>query len=784
MADREKIYRDAMNAGHSAAWDLQWDKAAEAYRRALQVKPNDYQALISLGLALFEQHRFEDALKVYGQAARVAPEEPAPWEQMARIYERQGQLQAAVRAALQAADRFMKRRETKRGVDSYLRAIRLDPENLVAHGRLALIYDRLKQIDKAVEEYLAMAALLQRAGKIDEATKAVQRALALVPNNPKVRQALVALKQGTLLPKPQRPRGGTNPLRMAKIREASAATEESAEEQPAEPATTSTLDPIAQAQQQALTFLAEVLFEQAEEGGEDSGEGGNLDLLIQGMTSPRARRQQRSRILLLLGQVVDQQTQGNYAQAAEELSRAVDAGLDHPAAYFDLGFLLVSSDQPQEALRYLQKSASHPDFGMASHLLLARAFRQLGKKVEAAQHYLEALRLADMSVLPPEQADALGQLYEPLIAQVAHDAEEETLDRIAENVEQMLNRPDWREQVRLARERLAQESDENAGLLPLADMLIEAQSGRIVEALGLVHEWLERGALGAALEEAQLALMYAPSYLPLHILMADILTEQGLQEAAEEKYLTVARTYLIRGNAERAVELYRRVLELNPHHTEAHARLIDALVSQNRLEEAIAHYMEVADQHYQLAELQQAEQVYERALRLARRLPNGGLWQRQILRQLADLAEQRLDWRKAALMYEQIRTLEPQDEQIRAKLVDLHLKLARVPQAMAELDDYIAYLRREGDITQALALLTELTERHPDVGDLYVRLGQLYTSLGQKGEAIKAYDTAGEKFLDEGRVEDAIQAVEAILALNPPEADAYRQVLEDLRASR
>ncbi len=780
MADREKIYRDAMNAGHSAAWDLQWDKAAEAYQRALQVKPNDYQALISLGLALFEQHRFEEALKVYGQAARVAPEEPAPWEQIARIYERRGQLQAAVHAALQAADRFMKRRETKRGIDSYLRALRLDPENLVAHSRLALIYDRLKQVDKAVEAYLAMAALLQRAGKIEEATQAVRRAMALVPNDPKPRQALVALKQGTLLPKPQRPRGGTNPLRMAKIRESGGQPETAPEQETKQ----TSLDPISQAQQQALTFLAEVLFEQAEEGGEESSESSNLDLFIQGMTSPRARRQQRSRILLLLGQVVDQQTQGNYAQAAEELSRAVNAGLDHPAAYFDLGFLLVSSNQPQEALRYLQKSASHPDFSLASHLLLARAFHQLGKKVEAAQHYLEALKLADMSVLPQDQAEALGQLYEPLIAQVAHDAEEETLDRIADNVEQMLSRPDWQEQVRLARERLVQEHDDSAGLLPLADMLIEAHSGRIVEALGLVHEWLERGALGAALEEAQLALMYAPTYLPLHILMADILTEQGLHEAAEEKYLTVARTYLIRGNAERAVELYRRVLELNPHHTEAHARLIDALVSQNRIEEAIAHYMEVADQHYQLAELQQAEQVYERALRLARRLPNGGLWQRQILRQLADLAEQRLDWRKAALMYEQIRTLEPQDEQIRAKLIDLHLKLARVPQAVAELDDYISYLRREGDITQALALLAELIEHHPDIGELHMRLGQLYTSLGQKGEAIKAYDTAGEKFLDEGRLEDAIQAVEAILALNPPEADAYRKVLEDLRASR
>ena len=73
MADQEKIYREAMSAGHSAAWDLEWARAAAHYQEALQAKPQDYQALTSLGLAFYELHRFDDALKKYTEAAKVHP---------------------------------------------------------------------------------------------------------------------------------------------------------------------------------------------------------------------------------------------------------------------------------------------------------------------------------------------------------------------------------------------------------------------------------------------------------------------------------------------------------------------------------------------------------------------------------------------------------------------------------------------------------------------------------------------------------------------------------------
>ena len=69
-----------MNEGHSAAWDQEWSKAAVAYRNALQEMPDHPKALNSLGLALFQQAQFEEAMQIYKRVALVSPQDPVPMD--------------------------------------------------------------------------------------------------------------------------------------------------------------------------------------------------------------------------------------------------------------------------------------------------------------------------------------------------------------------------------------------------------------------------------------------------------------------------------------------------------------------------------------------------------------------------------------------------------------------------------------------------------------------------------------------------------------------------------
>ena len=219
MPRREDVFQKAMNEGHSAAWDQEWGKAVSAYRKALQEFPDHPKALNSLGLALYQMGQFDDALQTYMSVAKLSPDDPVPMEKVAQLCERLGNLQEAVQASLKAADLFLAQRDTEKAVENWVRITSLNPDNAVAHSRLAQVHERLGHLQQAVTEYLAVASLVQRSGNVEKTQELVTKALQIMPNSQEANQAQTLLKTGQLLPKPVRGKGGTAPLRMAQIRQ-------------------------------------------------------------------------------------------------------------------------------------------------------------------------------------------------------------------------------------------------------------------------------------------------------------------------------------------------------------------------------------------------------------------------------------------------------------------------------------------------------------------------------------------------------------------------------------
>ena len=250
MPGREDIFQKAMNDGHSAAWDQEWDKASAAYRRALQEFPDNPKALNSLGLALYQLNNMEEALQIYMNVAKLSPDDPVPVEKVAQISERLGDLKTAVDAAMRAGDLFLQQRDTEKALENWVRVTNINPENAIAHSRLAQVHEKLGHAQQAVTEYLAIASIIQRAGNAEKSKEMVNKAQSLLPNSPEVKQAQTLLNTGQLLPKPIRGKGGTGPIRMSQIKQL---------QKP--PKSASGLDPIAEARQKALTQLAELLFE-------------------------------------------------------------------------------------------------------------------------------------------------------------------------------------------------------------------------------------------------------------------------------------------------------------------------------------------------------------------------------------------------------------------------------------------------------------------------------------------------------------------------------------------
>jgi len=769
MVGQEDVYQEAMNQGHSAAWDQSWDTAVTHYTKAVEEMPERPQPINNLGLAYYQLQKYVEAQACYTQAAKLSQDDPLPIEKLAEIYERIGNIKEAAEQSMLAADLYLKIKDADKAIENWARVTRLIPEHLKAHSRLAIVHERLGRGEQAIREYISVAALLQDIGQIGEAVKAVEKAVEIDQENEEAKQALELVRTNKTLPKPVRQRGATGPLRMAAVRKMTEVPPGVAEIGQVGP------DPIAEARQKALTALAGLLFDVP--GDDLEGESTNQSGL-QGVFE-KGKEDNFSKISKYLGNTIDCQTRAEDEKAAKQLKKAIDAGLDFPAAYFNLGLLYNMLDRKESAQRNLQRSVKHPNFALAARLLMGEYMRESKRLGDALIEYMEALKEADTAVVPPEQRDDLREQYEPLIESLTQEEDEETISQLCDNIAELLLKTDWRKHVSDARQQLPG-GGTGTPPTPLAEILTEAKDTQIVEAMANINQLARDGHLRSAMEEAYALLTFASTYLPLHIHMGELLLTQNRNQAAITKFTIVAETYSARGEAKRATDLLQRIVEISPMDLSARNRLITRFTEQGQVDQAIHEFIMLADVHYRLAQLDIARNTYESALRLAQQTKADPTWSHRILRHMADIDLQRLDWRQALRVYEQLRTLTPDDIGTRTHLIDLNVRLGQATQAAAELDNYLSYLAGQAREKEAFSFLERLVEDNAEMVFARRRLAEFYQQSSRVEEAISHWDKVAEMMVAQGKNEEAKEAIRAILVLKPPNANQYRKALQQL----
>lgn len=742
-----------------------WPEAIKAYRFALAEFPNNEAAIIGFARANMVVGQTELAWKALQQALRVNPGNYETLTYLADIQKQMGQLDAAAETYLRVGNVFAGQGDIGSAFGAWTQAVELVPDKIDAHQKLVQAFAQEGKTRLAARELLTIAAIYQSRGADQYALQQLQEAQALLPNDPAVASAFTALEEGLPIQPDVLDESAVAELEMTTEFTEDYGQEEGFEEEDifgldTEPAPSNLVfgGLLASTQQNALIELANVIFEDE--------------------TPLNTTTISRDQVNLLIIQAIDLQTQEKLTEAINNYRQVTQAGAGRPALYFNLGMLYKQQGQANEAAKMFKMSAQDRIYQISSQFALGETYYAANNYELALRHFLETLKIIDLQNVTGQKAENLAQAYEKLTDSYLSQIDPKKVASFITAVQRFFANANWEAKAAEARARMDSVT-EDGSTMSLAEFLETPETEIVITTMALTSEYIKRNLLMTASEECLRSIQKAPSYLPLHVRLADILLKQEHTEEAITKYLYVSRVYLMRQQSDQAINLYQKVLRLAPMDVTVRTRLIELYTSLHREEEALEQYLILADSYYQLAQVDRALEKYNEALKLAAHSGNSNTWKMEILNRISDIYNQRFDWARASAALEELIQLNPSDERIQRQLIDLYYKQNKVSQATKALDTLLSNYKRYNPL-KALELLKEFSSIYPDDMSLRQRLAVAYAQNGMNREAIAEYDALGEMQMENGLRSQAMQTIQAIINLGPDDVEGYRRLLAQL----
>lgn len=734
-------FQQYMEEGHSAAWEGDWATAIESYSRAVQASSEDADAHINLGMALLRDGQLDRSLKVFRRANQLAPEDAVPLEGTADVLEKMGQLKEAAQQYVKVSDIYLAQRDLNKAITNWEHATQLTPGLVSVHARLAQAYERVSRPQDAIREYLTLAYNFKRMDDGAKALRSVERALKIEKNHPEALNALRALKSGgeIVLPESYLNRDVT-PV----IDDDFDFDDERVDVGEADP-----LGPIGEALEESLVMLAEFVVE-----------GGLNQFVMYAMQGMELQRQEQ------------------FDEAVAAYIEADDAGLDHPSLKMNIGGLLMFAERPDEAIPYLDAAVHEPLLTAGALHGLGQAYYQMGKQKEASAYLIQSLRAVDTSLATtPHEAQELVGVYNSLLGAL-EGRDTESLEIVNKRFIGLLSGTNWKQRIAQTRIHL-DETLKDEGAEVMVDYLKDG-GDELTDLVTTVDRYKQMGLYTLAMNEAHYAVEKSPWYLPVHIRMAELMMKEGRIRQAINKYNMVARSYLVREENDRAAAILQEVLDMAPLDVDVRINLIELLEEENRQEEALEHYISLAETYQQLGDFDRASETFQASELLARRINSDPANIVKIKHFIADIHQMRLNTRGAQKIYEEILEVDKRDEKSLRALIDIYYTQGNQVEAIKRLDVLLGHYARNNQIDQIVKMLEDLVQINPDDAALRDRMASIYRRRGQKKEAIEQYDALGELQLDAGLTSEAAKTIKKIISMNPDRLDEYKKLLSQL----
>ena len=203
----------------------------------------------------------------------------------------------------------------------------------------------------------------------------------------------------------------------------------------------------------------------------------------------------------------------------------------------------------------------------------------------------------------------------------------------------------------------------------------------------------------------------------------------------KDKHLAAAQKFLERGQEERALEEFARVVQEDANDTRT--------------------WLKMAEIHARRGALEQARDIYLRT---------------------AEIYTEQGFPRKAMTVYKSVLKLTPGLPHVRERLADTYRQQGMIADALRELELCANELQQAGKIDEMLPALRKIVGLHPDNIASRIRLAETASQVGKVDEAVHELSQLAVQVKAQGRADDFVRVAERLLFHRPDDFAVAREL--------
>ncbi len=203
------------------------------------------------------------------------------------------------------------------------------------------------------------------------------------------------------------------------------------------------------------------------------------------------------------------------------------------------------------------------------------------------------------------------------------------------------------------------------------------------------------------------------------------------------KVLEAAQKHRRKGNLERAIKEYRKLMEDDPQDMRTLLVLADLYVKTQKPQDALNAYKSIA-YHYL------KDDIYD----------------------------------KAVGVFKQALNLDPKDPALRRDLGEAYHRMGRLKEAVGEYHHAQRLYEGLKDAHSQRDILERMVRLEPDEPALRIKLAEHYVRLKMTDEAVNLFEYAARQFDEDGRLDDYLKVMERIIYMRPQNTETRKIVAQ------